>query len=263
MKTSRSSSTHFKVIRYPQVDSTNRIAVDLGNQGAAHGTVLQADQQSGGRGRQSRHFFSPPGGMYISAIIRPQLPVEELALITLAAGIACAEAIEKTSGVPVQLKWPNDLYANGKKLGGILTEAAPYSQATRDIPFIVVGVGLNVNTRTDSFPDSLQDLATSLYCISGHEQDIDKLLHLLLKALFAEVSLLQESREEVLAHWGDRDFLVGKKLSWQDPQGKIVHGTGSGLLPDGRYRLTTSGGDDYPVLAGDIRITDINGLSIK
>jgi BirA family biotin operon repressor/biotin-[acetyl-CoA-carboxylase] ligase len=201
--------------------------------------------------------------MYLSVILRPQLPAEELALITLAAGVACAEALETAAGISVHLKWPNDLFAHGKKLGGILTEAAPYSQATGTVPFIVVGIGLNVNTRSESFPDSLQDSATSLYSLSGHEYDIDRLLHSLMAALFAEVSLLRKSRDKVLAHWRDRDFLLGKKLSWQVPGGEIVHGTGNGLLPDGRYRLTTSGGDDYPVLAGDIIITDINGQSIK
>lgn len=192
----------------------------------------------------------------MSALLRPSLPASELSLITLAAGVACAGAVEMVTGVSVQLKWPNDLYCNDKKLGGILTEAAPYSQVTGGVPFVIVGIGVNVNTRSELFPAALQDLATSLYCLTGRECDIDTLLHSLMLDLLAEVSLLREDRAQVLAHWRNRDFLLGRRLSWLDPKGKTIQGTGNGLLPDGRYRLTTDGGYDYPVLAGDIALLD-------
>jgi len=199
----------------------------------------------------------------MSALLRPGLPATELSLITLAAGVACAGALEMATGIPVQLKWPNDLYCSDKKLGGILTEAAPYSQATGGVPFVVVGIGLNVNTRSHLFPAALQDLATSVFCETGREYDIDMMLHYLMLNLLAEVSLLLEDRAQVLAHWRNRDFLLGRKLSWQNLDGKTFQGTGNGLLPDGRYRLTTTGGDDYPVLAGDISLTDSKGQCIK
>lgn len=263
MKNIQPSRSLYTVIRYPLVDSTNRIAFDLGARGHAQGTVVLAAEQSGGRGRQSRFFCSPPGGLYMSALLRPSLPASELSLITLAAGVACAEALEMATGISVQLKWPNDLYCNDKKLGGILTEAAPYSHATGGVPFVAVGIGLNVNTRSELFPASLQDLATSLYCVTGREYDIDMVLHSLMLGLLAEVSLLRENRAQVLAHWRNRDFLLGRKLSWQDPNGKTIQGTGNGLLSDGRYRLTTTGGDDYAVLAGDISLTESKGQFIK
>ena len=257
------SVTQFDVIRYPLVDSTNRIAFELGCREAAHVTVVQADAQSGGRGRQSRDFFSPRGGLYMSVILRPRLPAEKMALVTLAAGVAGAVVMELVSGITVKLKWPNDLYACGRKLGGILTEAAPYSQVCGGSPFIVVGIGLNINTRSESFPLALQNLATSLHSLTCREYDIDTLLHSLVNELLAEVLMLEDSQEKVLAHWQERDYLLGKRVNWLDPGGRSVKGTGNGLLSDGRYRLTTSGGDDYPVQAGDIVITDIDGLHIK
>lgn len=263
MKKTEPALQQFKLIRYPRVDSTNRVAIDLGFRGYAHNTVVVADEQSGGKGRQARSFFSPPGGLYMSALLRPQLFAAELSLITLAAGVACVRAIEMITGIFIQLKWPNDLYYNGKKLGGILTEAAPYSQATGSVPFVVVGIGLNVNTRLELFHDALRDLVTSLYYVGGLEYDIDTLLHSLVTALLEEVTLLRESPEQVLAQWRCYDLLLGKKLSWQDPGGGVIQGTGNGLLPDGRYRLTTAGGDDYPVLAGDIAFIDLNGRSMK
>ncbi len=253
----------YTVIRYPKVDSTNSIALDLGSRDAPHGTVVLADEQSGGRGRLSRCFSSPKGGLYLSVILRPRLPIEKLSLITLAAGVACAEAVEQVSGISVQLKWPNDLYYKGEKLGGILTEAAPYSSSDRAVPFIVVGIGLNVNTRLKSFPSLLSNLATSLYCITTKEHEIDNLMDSFMSSLLTEISLLQDNEEKVMDHWRERDYLLGKKIRWHVSEGEIVHGTGNGLLSDGRYRLTSSGGDDYPVLAGDIEIINISGRHIK
>jgi len=252
------------VIRYQLVDSTSRIAFELATQGSAQGTVVLAETQSGGRGRLSRQFCSPPGGIYMSVILRPELTAEQMALVTLAAGVAVAEAVEQASGVSVHLKWPNDLYADGgRKLGGILSEAAPYSTAQDNIPFVVVGIGLNTNTRSTAFPLPLQDLATSLYCVTGREYDILALAGSVANLLLEKVLQLVNDAEGILAEWRKRDFLLGKKLCWQDPQGWVVHGMGNGLLPDGGYRLTTSGGDDYPVLAGDILLTDINGKHIR
>ena len=108
----------YKVIRYQEVESTNSLAVKLGVQGAGHGTVVHAIAQTGGRGRQSREFVSPPGGLYLSIVLRPSLPGDDLPLVTLAAGIAAAEIIEGFSEFPVQLKWPNDLYV--KRVFGII-----------------------------------------------------------------------------------------------------------------------------------------------
>lgn len=263
MKNQILSADKYKVIRYSRVDSTNRIAYELGCKDAVHGTVVLADEQSVGRGRKSRLFISPRGGLYLSVILRPQLPVEEISLVTLAAGVATAEAVELITGISAQLKWPNDLYCNGKKLGGILTEAAPYSQLEKGVPFVVVGIGLNVNTRSDLFPHALHDIATSLYSITDQKYDINTLMDSLMDSLLVEVTLLQKNKEKVMSHWRHRDYLLGKNLSWKDPLGQVVHGTGSGLLPDGRYRLTSSGGDDYPVIAGDISIIELSGGCIK
>lgn len=254
---------NYEVKRFSSVDSTNRVALELGAQDAVHGTVVLADEQSGGRGRLTRQFSSPKGGLYMSVILRTNLPIENLPLVTLAAGTACATTIKKMTGVRVKLKWPNDIYSNGRKIGGILTEAGPYSHLSDRVPFVVVGIGLNVNSRLESFPATLQNLVSSLYCLTGQEYHIDELLHSLMIALLAEVSLLESDPENVLIRWQDHDYLLGRKLSWQVPGGGEIQGVGNGLMPDGRYRLTSSGGDDYPVLAGDITITQINGQLIK
>ncbi len=254
----------YEVVHLPLVDSTNRLALELARrEGKKHGTVILADQQSGGRGRGSRSFSSPPGGLYISVILRPQLPVDDLPHITLATGNACADAIEQVTGIKIKLKWPNDLYAQGKKIGGILTEASAYSNITKSIPFVVAGIGVNLNTPLEFLPDSLHDNAASLYSFSGVTYEISALVEALIGTLLKEVDLLQDNKDNMVMRWQERDYLKGKSIIWQTPAGDNIRGTGKGLLPDGRYLLTTSGGDDYPVLAGDIAITEINGLKIK
>lgn len=253
----------FKVIRYQEVESTNSLAVELGVQGAGHGTVVHAIAQTGGRGRQSREFSSPPGGLYLSIVLRPSLPGDDLPLVTLAAGIAAAEIIEVFSEISVQLKWPNDLYVNGKKLGGILTEAAPFSPENSSIPFVVTGIGVNVNTPLELFPGALQDMVTSLYCQSGQRYAIDDLIEPLIRQLLAEVENLAVDKKTVLSRWQQRDFLLNKRLKWQTPQGQTVEGVGAGLLPDGRYNLKAANGEEVPVLSGDIVLTEIDDQPIK
>lgn len=251
------------VIRYATVDSTQRVALELGLKGVDQGTVVLADRQTKGKGRLSREFTSPPGGLYVSFILHPKLSTEMLPLVTLAAGTAFASAIGELADVQVKLKWPNDLYCEGKKIGGILTEAGPYSTQKEAVSFVVVGVGVNINTKLEEFPHQIRSSISSLHCITGRVYSIDALLHISANALFAEISLLQSNPDQILDKWQACDFLLGKHLTWHDPQGQEICGIGKGLLPDGRYLLTTSGGDDYPVLAGDIFITKINGQDIK
>lgn len=243
-----------RLIHYDKVDSTNRIAYDLADKGAAHGTIVVANTQSGGRGRKSRQFISPRGGLYISVVLRTTMPAERLSFITLAAAVACADTIGEAGKLEVQVKWPNDIYCQGKKMGGILAEAAPFSHAENRIPFVVVGIGLNINTRMESLPPALHDCVASLYSLTNREYDMSALLHLLRDRLLAEAALLEELPEDILARWRQRDYLLGRRISWMDPAGRRVEGIAQGLLPDGRYRLTGSGGEEYSVMAGDITI---------
>jgi len=245
----------YRLIRYTTVGSTNAIAKDLASQGAEDATVILAEQQTSGRGRLSRIFASPRGGLYMSVIMRPKLAPENLSLITLAAGAACASAIETIAGVNISLKWPNDLYLGGRKLGGILTEAAPYSPSEHKIPFVVVGIGVNVNTRRESFSPELQDTVTSLYDVQQQEYPIDTLTADIVRHLYTMAARLEADQQALFAFWRQRDFLLGKDICWQDIQGHVVRGRGDGLLADGRYQLKTSDGQKHPVLAGDLTVS--------
>jgi len=244
------------IIRYDDVESTHILALEYGRQGAAHGTVVTAIQQSCGRGRLERSFFSPPGGLYFSIVVRPPLAAVNQSLPTLAAGVICSRIVERASGLSVMLKWPNDLYLENRKLGGILTEAAPYSHRAGKIPFLVIGIGLNINTRAELFPGSLRNNMISLYALQKREYELDGLMTDIADQICRYVSNPVRMRQEILAEWRKRDYLYGRSISWQKGTDESICGTGSGLLDDGRYRLQTAEGKAVHILGGELKIMD-------
>lgn len=192
------------VICLDNVDSTNTALKDLARQGAAHGTVIWARQQTGGKGRLGRSFASPAGGIYLSILWRPELPPEQAAKLSCAGALAICRAVERCCGISPDIKWPNDLLLGEKKLCGILAEASLEKDGRG---YLVLGMGLNVNTET--FPPELQDRATSLYLYSGRSYDIAALAAAIIEAL-----------DFVYAAWG------------QD---------GAAFLPEYRRRCVTPG----------------------
>lgn len=152
------------------VDSTNTRLKELARQGAPHGTVVAALGQTGGRGRLGRSFASPPGGLYLSILWRPDFPPEKAARLSCAGALAASAAIEEVCGISPNIKWPNDLLLNGKKISGILTEAAWQGEGGG---FVIVGTGINVNT--EQFPEGLKGIASSLYLETGRHWDLEQL----------------------------------------------------------------------------------------
>ncbi|HWS15327.1 MAG TPA: biotin--[acetyl-CoA-carboxylase] ligase, partial [Candidatus Methylomirabilis sp.] len=139
-------------------DSTNRVAMEMAEHGAKHGTVVVADAQTAGRGRMGRRWESPPGkNLYVSMLLRPPVPTVEAPQLSLVTGVALADAVE-AMGVSASLKWPNDLYLGERKAAGILAEMASDPDGVRHV---VIGVGLNVNMEEADFPPVLRGRATS------------------------------------------------------------------------------------------------------
>src|SRR5580692_10358453 len=144
-------------------DSTNTDALEAARAGAPHGSVYFADEQLAGRGRGDHAWHSTAGeGLYVSALLRPQMPASRLHLIPLAAGLAAAEAIRTVSGLKVDLRWPNDLLIGLRKVGGILAESKIEGD---QVAFAVVGIGINVHQR--SFPPGLSTSGSSLDLEAG------------------------------------------------------------------------------------------------
>ncbi len=145
------------------LDSTNLEAKSLGENGAPEGTLVVADRQKQGRGRLGRTWSSPAGcGLWMSAVLRPTFSPYQASMVTLVAAMAVREAIENVTGLPVQIKWPNDLVIEGKKVCGILTEMCMEGEVIR---YIVPGIGINVNNQI--FPEELCGKATSLAIAAG------------------------------------------------------------------------------------------------
>ncbi len=160
----RSQPCADKIQIYKSLDSTNKTAKEAAIAGAEHGTVIISDCQTRGRGRYSRTYFSPSGsGLYMSIILRPEvLHFENPTSVTAFAAVAVCEAIESISKKAPKIKWVNDVFIDGKKVCGILTEAVTDFESGH-LDWIVLGIGINVYIRTEDFPGDLQSLATSIY----------------------------------------------------------------------------------------------------
>jgi len=240
------------VIRYRIVESTNSIALKLASQGADPFTVVQADRQTEGRGRGDHSFFSPEGGLYMSLLLYPEMSPELLPCITLIAGLACAEAVENIAHVSPGLKWPNDLYLNSQKLAGILTETGSYSIQQKKIPYVVVGIGMNLNSKKAAFPDHLQSQIITLHDLTGRNYNLVKFISVITFKLEKLLYQFYSDKISVIERWRLRDILLDKKVKWQLPDGTDCVGFGKGLLDDGRYLVHDLNDVGHQIIGGCI-----------
>jgi BirA family biotin operon repressor/biotin-[acetyl-CoA-carboxylase] ligase len=212
---------------YDEIESTNVEAKSLAVSGAPEGTVVIAEAQSAGRGRLGRRWTSPAGkGLLFSVLLRPAMPMSEAHLFTLVAACAAADAIESLIDVPVQIKWPNDLFIAGRKVGGILLEVAGEQD---EVDWLVVGIGINVNTEFSELPVALRRTACSLKMAADAPVDRSELLSRLLLALEAGYGqALAHGFEHALSGFRRRDFLLAHGVSIQTREG-IVAGKAAGI----------------------------------
>lgn len=226
-------------IRYfDSVTSTSDVIKDMAKMGAPEGTVVIADHQSAGRGRMGRSFMSPRGtGLYMSILLRPKLPASDALLITTAAAAAVAGAIEKHTGKPTAIKWVNDIYSDGKKVCGILTEGQALSDGSLD--FAVLGIGVNLTLPEGGF-GGLKDIAGAIFDSAGFDKDA--LASDILNNFFGYYKVLESK-----PHYGDycaRDMLSGKTVT--------VYRAGEAL-----YDAVVKGiGDDFSLITEHCGITE-------
>ncbi len=159
----REAAKEARVSVFPSLTSTNATARQMAADGAPDGSLVIAEHQSAGRGRMSRSFFSPDGtGLYMSVIVRRPLPAAYATRLTTAAAVATAQAIEAVSGRAAHIKWVNDIYLDGKKACGILTEGHIAPQMG-SLDYAIVGIGVNIAPPTDGFPPEIADIATAVF----------------------------------------------------------------------------------------------------
>src|ERR1700722_10911263 len=155
---------------FEEVESTQNIARNLAAEGAPHGTVVIAETQSAGRGRMGRAWHSPSGvNLYTTIILRPPIALAEVPRLSLVAGVAAAEALETVAPEIVALKWPNDVWLNGRKAGGIIAEAV--TDAKQHLKCVLLGIGLSLNLARGDVPEDLRDKATSVRIATGRACD--------------------------------------------------------------------------------------------
>lgn len=235
---------------FPSVPSTQDIARAEAEAGAAEGLAVVAGEQTAGRGRSGRTWWSPPaGGLYLSLLFRPGLPPERVSWLTMAVALGAAEGIEAACGLRPGLKWPNDLEWEGRKLAGILAEAA--FQDGR-MAYAVVGLGLNVNTDFSGQP-LLRPIAVSLAEILGRPVDEADLLAAVLERIEGHYLALQRGVSPAPA-WSARLVTLGRPVTAHLPDGRLLHGLATRTLEDGALCIQLDNGTEEVVRAVDVSV---------
>jgi BirA family biotin operon repressor/biotin-[acetyl-CoA-carboxylase] ligase len=249
LRTSRLGRTFY---HFYSVDSTNEFALRLIAHGrnVPDGTLILAESQTAGRGRLGRSWHSEPEtGLYLSLVLRPQISPGFAPLFTLGCAVALHHAIERQTSLDVDIKWPNDLLVNGRKVAGILAEI----QADLDrIHVLVIGVGLNVNHTT--LPEDLVDRATSLRLVSGHSHSRIEILVDFLEQFEGLIDRFHAGGPEVIVSEWTRhsSFAHGRQVEIADGP-RIIAGVTKGLNPFGGLRVETLNGQIQELYSGEVR----------
>lgn len=248
----RLTSTGFgkRIHHFFRTESTQNLAMRLAAEGEPHGTLLIAEEQTAGRGRFGRAWYSEKtSGIYFSLILRPPLAPAHALLLTLAAGLAGYDAVREATGLSVDIRWPNDLLLGEKKFAGILTEM---SAETERVHYVVVGIGINVNHT--KLPSELEAIATSLRLASGQRFSRIEILVRLLQAFdrYYNQLLEREGARSILSRWAAvSSYAEGKRVRVSTGTEEFT-GVTAGLDSTGLLRVHREDGRSETVLAGDI-----------
>lgn len=240
-----------EIFFYEKVGSTNSVASSLAEQ-VAEGAVFLADTQEKGRGRLGRVWLSPPGGnIYMSIILRPQIETKDATLITIMAAVASANAMRKTTGLNISIKWPNDLMCHERKIGGILSEL---KTDQKGILFSVIGIGINVNTDTDSFPEDVREIATSVKKETGRLFSREEIVAEILNEINNWYMILKSMKREVLlAEWQRLTSTLGKEVIVVIGQ-ETYKGFAETIDDEGMLILRLPSGEMKRIHSGDVTV---------
>lgn len=228
-------------IRYlSQTSSTQALAHQWAREGAEEGSLVITEEQTEGRGRMGRSWHSPSqSGIWMSLILRPPIPLTSAPHLTLLASVAVTRSLKRETGLPIWIKWPNDLLINGKKICGILTELRGEQD---QIHYIVMGIGINVNVSLEQWPQELTGIATSLEIEGKKSYSRPKLIASILRELEGlYLGYLEQGFEPIRILWEEAAGMIGKQVTSHTPQG-VRTGTALGLAPSGALNLETKDG---------------------
>jgi len=242
-----------RIHHFFKADSTNGAALWLGHDGEPHGALVVAEEQTAGRGQAGRAWHSEKSsGIYVTALLRPEIPPVEAPLITLLAGLAVQGAIAEQTGLKPDIRWPNDVLLNGKKVCGILTEM--HAEPGR-VHFVVVGMGLNVNH--ESLPKELERAATSLRMESGRAVSRIELLAKLLRRLDRDYKrFVAEGAAPILRRFAEvSSYAEGRRVRITSGRESFT-GITAGLEPNGTLRVKRDDGRTEAVISGRLTEAD-------
>lgn len=246
-----------QVLRFDSLPSTNLEAARRAIEGAAEGLCVLASEQTAGRGRLQRQWISPKGaGLYFSVVLRPRIHQSSWSLITLAGALAVHDALLKAYSLKADIKWPNDILSNNRKLCGILAETVETTKGRA----LVLGIGINLTS--SAFPPEVKEIATSVQLETGQVPDLEVILRHLMTAIERRYEMLQSvgGGEEVLCEWLARSsYGSGKRVRVVNGD-EVLEGTTRGLETDGALRVETDEGKIRIVRAGDV--TELRALGI-
>ena len=246
------------VLYFDSIDSTNTYLKKQAILGAPHGTAAIADCQTLGRGRMGRSFQSPGGcGIYLSVLLRPNCPPQDLMHLACAAAEAMCDAVETTTGLRPGIKWTNDLVVGNRKIAGILTENGLNAQGLVD--YAIIGTGINCSQQPEDFPPELRSTAGSLAMALGRSVDRAELAAQMLASFARMDAALYSGKEQMLCRYRQDCITLGKEVSLVRGA-EIRHGTALDIGPQGdlivRFRDT---GEVAPVSSGEVSVRGLYG----
>ena len=241
-----------KFIYHETVTSTNDVCKEIADE-SPEGTAVTCDEQTGGKGRLGRVWKSPKGtGVWISIILKPDISPMSVSSVTLAAGLAVCRTVKKVSGLEAGIKWPNDVYVNGRKLCGILTEM---SAQIEKVDYVIVGIGINANT--EYFPEELEYIACSLYTEACVKFD----RNLIIKTLLEEFENIYDKFNmygfsAIRSEYEKECINIGRRVNVISKDG--FEGTAIGVNSDGELMVRKDTGEEVTVFSGEVSIRNIN-----
>ena len=240
------------IVLHETVDSTNTLLKDLGARGAAEGTIVIAEEQTAGRGRMGRAWVSPGhSNLYLSLLLRPSVQPDQVFVLTMVMALATIDGVEAVSGLSPMIKWPNDLYVGGRKLGGILTELFVRDRA---VEYVVLGLGLNANWNPGEEQGFIYP-ATSILSETGNRISRNDLLVEILRSFDNYyMRVLAGKIVEFYEKWNDLSMLLGKPVEIKTTECSFF---GRALRIDhkGALVIEDANGRERTVLSGDVSVT--------
>ncbi|SDB14293.1 biotin--[acetyl-CoA-carboxylase] ligase [Butyrivibrio sp. INlla16] len=252
---------------FPVIDSTNNVAKAAGMEGRESGFLAVADRQDAGRGSRGRSWVSPEGyNIFMSLMIRPGIPMDKAAGLTLVMALSISEAVDKLirdGGISEDakrsfIKWPNDIVLNKRKICGILTEL--HQMPDQKDYFVVIGVGINVNQPIELFPEEIRDTAGSIFSETGKETDRAELVACCMKCFESNYEKYVESQNlsALKDNYEKRLINIGKEVKILDPKGEY-EAVAEGITDDGSLLISLADGRRETINAGEVSVRGLYG----